>query len=150
MVRRHGARRFFSTDQLNHRKKRHFYGLTPYSTVRCGAFLFFSRCGAVRIIFLKNTKVRCGAILVRGKFIRCGAVRLNRTAPHRTVSKNRPVKSLEINDTEVYIYFPLPMRSPCSYILVPGNRYTCDEHTQAAVRYAVAHEPRVPRHRVRV
>ena len=68
--------------------------------------------------------VRCGAILVRGKFIRCGAVRLNRTEPHRTVSKNRTVKSLEINDTEVYIFFPYPCGALvaiywCQVIVIP-------------------------------
>ena len=51
-VRRYGARRFFSTDQLNpHRKKRLFYGLPPYSTVRCGAVRFFAFYGAVRCGF---------------------------------------------------------------------------------------------------
>ena len=71
IVRRYGAWRLFSTDQLNpNRKKRLFYGLPPYSTVRFGAFFFV----------FDNPTVRCGAF-----FVFYGAVRLNRTAPHRTV-----------------------------------------------------------------
>ena len=59
MVRRYGARRFFSADQLNP-----VYGLPPYSTVRdnptvrCGAFFF---CGAVRCGAVRCGAVRCGA-----------------------------------------------------------------------------------------
>ena len=87
MVRRYGARRFFSADQLNpHRKKRLFYGLPPYSTVRdnptvrCGAFFFCGavRCGAVRCgadcFFLESYgAMRFGAVLLEAKSY--GAVR---------------------------------------------------------------------------
>ena len=57
MVRRFGARRFFSTDQ-------------------------FSRT------------LRCGAVLFRGKVVRCGAIRFI-TAPYREKT-NRTVKGLQI------------------------------------------------------
>ena len=60
MVRRYGARRFFSTDQLNPHCKKPFYGLPPYSTVRRGAVFLFD-----------NPTVRCGSFF----FQRCGAVR---------------------------------------------------------------------------
>ena len=73
---------FFSTNQLNwHRKKRLFYGLPPYSTVRCGEFFFLTilRCGAF-FCFLRCRAVRnfvcrilrCGAVLLRDKIVRCG------------------------------------------------------------------------------
>ena len=94
MVRRYGARRFFSTDQLNpHRKRRLFYGLPPYSTVRCGSFFLLSiilRCGAVRFLFftvrcgadfLQNSTVRCGSVLLEAKSYACGSVKPHRTAP---------------------------------------------------------------------
>ena len=94
IVRRYGARRYFSTDQLiPHREKRLLYGLPPYSTVRCGAFFVFYdavRCG---FFFLESYgAVRCG--FVRGKIVRCGAVRLNRTETNRTTTKHRTVKVL--------------------------------------------------------
>ena len=61
-------------------------------------------CGAVRCSFY-GAAVRCGyfflglygAILcgfVRGKAVRCGAVRLKRTKPHRTVGQYHIVRSL--------------------------------------------------------
>ena len=105
IVRRNGARRFFSTDQLNpHLEKRLFYGLPPYSTVRCGAFsllmilrrgavrcrvffFVFFRCGAVRIFFFQNPTVRCGAVLIEAKSY--GAVWCGLTAPHRKKKPHR-------------------------------------------------------------
>ena len=48
-----------------------------YCTVRCGLFFFLETYGAVRRGF------------VRGKIVRCGVVRLNRTEQHRTVRKKR-------------------------------------------------------------
>ena len=65
IVRRYGARRLFCYDQLNpHREKRLFYGLPPYSTVRCGAgFPPLEPYGAVRCRFVEaksNVAVRCG------------------------------------------------------------------------------------------
>ena len=63
IVRRYGAWRLFSTDQLNpNRKKRLFYGLPPYSTVRFGAFFFV----------FDNPTVRCGAFFVFYGAVRCG------------------------------------------------------------------------------
>ena len=90
------VRNTFSTDchrSLRRGAVRFFLFDNP--TVRCGAFVFFN--GAVRrgLFFLEfYGAVRCGAVLLRGKIVRCGAVRLNLTKPHRTVSKNRTVKSL--------------------------------------------------------
>ena len=115
-VRRHGARRFFSTDQLNpHRKKRLFYGLPSYSTVRCGAVFkntyrtnysygavrfvclftvrcgadrfFLEFCGAVRRGFVRGKILRCGAVQCGA--VRCGAVKPHRTTPHRKKKARR-------------------------------------------------------------
>ena len=78
IVRQYGARRFFSTDQLNpHRKKRLFYGLPPYSAVRCDAFFFWIilRCGAVLIFVLLESygAVRCGLFDAKSYgAVRCG------------------------------------------------------------------------------
>ena len=46
-----GARRFFFTDQLNpHLKKRPFYGLPLYYTVRCGALFLFDNPGIYPVL----------------------------------------------------------------------------------------------------
>ena len=73
VVRRYGARPFFSTDQLNpHRKKRLFYRWPPYSTVRCGAV--FKICiPTVRCVsFFFFLTVRCGADRFFSRILRCG------------------------------------------------------------------------------
>ena len=107
MVRRYGARRFFFMGQLNpRRKKRLFYGLPPYSMVRCGAFFFFVdsptvwcgafvfltvQCGADCFFLESHGAVRCG--FVRGKIVPYRAVRFN---PHAPSEKNAPLKALPI------------------------------------------------------
>ena len=77
------------------------------STIRCAAVFFYGSAqsapqetpvlriatifyGAVRCILCLEFygAVRCG--FVRGKIVRCGAVRSNCTAPHRTVRKTAP------------------------------------------------------------
>ena len=82
-----------------YRKKRLLYGLPPNSTVRFGAgcrldvFYLTVRCGAVPCVFFCQASygaVPCG--FVEGKIVRCGAMRWNRTEPHRTVGKIEPCK----------------------------------------------------------
>ena len=104
MVRRCGAR-FFFTDQLGPHSKKHIFYIR-IGTIQYGAgaflgimlrrscvFFFFTvRCG-VDCFFLESYgAVRCG--FVRGKIVRCGAVRLNRTETNRTTTKHRTVKVL--------------------------------------------------------
>lgn len=43
-------------------------------------------------LLFHNRTVRCG---IRGRILRLGAVRLNGIEPHRTVRKNRAVKSID-------------------------------------------------------
>ena len=115
-VRQYGALRRFSTNQLNlHCRKRLFYGLPPYSTVRCGA-LFFStvrRFGAVQFWWRQNRTVRCGAV----RFC---------TAPHRK-KKTHYLSTCICNirvlfrekkmKTEIYV-----LRGRCSSRVLPGFR----------------------------
>ena len=98
-VRRYGARRYFSMDQLHaHRKKRVFDGLPTNSSVRCGAFnkkySSTRRCG---LFFLESY----GAV-------RCGAVKPHRTAPHLK-KKNLREKPQE------GLFWPLIPKSEASY-----------------------------------
>ena len=72
-----------------------------YGAARCGFFFLNPtvRCGAVLLEVISYGAVQCGCcavLLEANRTVRCGAVRFNRTAPHRTV------KSLEITKHELY------------------------------------------------
>ena len=60
-------------------------------------FFFFLqnyiRCGDVRIVVFENSMLRFVAVFVKGKIVRCCAIRLKKNIkkPHRTVTKCTPV-----------------------------------------------------------
>ena len=61
--------------------------------MRCGSFFFNTvRCGADRVFLESYGAMRYR--FVTGEIERCGAVRLNRNEPHRTLENNCSVNSL--------------------------------------------------------
>ena len=149
IVRRDGARCFFSADHSSIRTLKNTCSTDCHHILRCGAVrcvlffvdnptvwrgAFFVFYGAVRCGFFFSSILRCGAVrFCESQIVRCGAVRLNRTAPHRTVEKNRTVKRLHVFSL---LCFTAAAAVSCLYHTVPQSSSQsplCSSHGKTAV-----------------